>query len=134
MKNLVYLFLLAFAFNSCSHDDTNTSEEVLLPIASVEMPATITVDNLATMMITYNRPTDCHIFNGFYKTVDGSTYTVGISALKFKQQNCMPDDQSIYEIPLQWTPTSAGEYTFKFWKGDNSSGIPQFIEYQVVVE
>lgn len=134
MKNFLYLFLLAFAVNSCSSDDSGTSEEVLLPISAVEMPTSYSIENVATMMVTYNRPTDCHIFNGFYKTVDGNTITVGISALKFKQQNCMPDDQSTYQIPLQWTPTVAGEYLFKFWTGDDDSGIPQFIEYEVVVE
>lgn len=134
MKNLIFLFLLAFAVNACSSDDATTSEEVLLPVISVIMPSAYAVDAISTIKVSYRRPTDCHIFNGFYITSEDNNSTVGIKALKFNQQNCMNDDESVYEIPLNWTPTSAGEYKFKFWTGDDAAGVAQFIEHTIMVE
>ena len=128
------LFVLAFAVNSCSTDDGKSSEEFLLPVESVIMPNSYALDNAATMMVSYRRPTDCHIFNGFFIDTEGKVSTIGIKALKFDQANCMIDDESLYEVPLKWTPTEAGNYTFKFWTGDNSVGEPQYIEHVITVE
>lgn len=134
MKRLMFLILLAFAVNACSSDDGQTSEELLLPITSVVMPTTYVIDNFATMMVSYKRANDCQIFNGFYISTEGTTSIIGIKALKFKQANCMNDDESLYEVPLKWTPTEKGTYTFKFWTGDNTEGIPQYIEKEIVVD
>ncbi len=134
MKKLMFLFLLAFAVNSCSTDDGKSSQEFLLPIESVVMPSSYSLNDEAMMMVSYRRPTDCHIFNGFYINTEGEISTIGIRALKFDQANCMNDDQSLYEIPLKWTPTEAGHYTFKFWTGDDSDGVPQYIEEVITIE
>ena len=134
MKKIAFLFLLVFAVNSCSSDDSVSSDEVLLPILSVVMPNSYVVDSASTIMITYSRPTDCHIFNGFYINNETTNSIVGIKALKFNQQNCMNDDQSTYEVPLYWTPTVTGEYVMKFWTGNNTAGEPEYIEQVILVE
>ncbi|MBF6607829.1 MAG: hypothetical protein ITG00_03725 [Flavobacterium sp.] len=134
MKKFMFLLLLAFAVNACSVDDGVTSVEVLLPVEDVEMPTQYTVDHLSTFMVKYRRPTDCHIFNGFYTETEGNISTIGIKAVKFNQDNCLDDDESLYEIPLQWTPTEPGEYMFKFWTGNTVAGEPIFIEHEIVVE
>lgn len=134
MKKLMFLFLLTIAVISCSTDDGVNSVEVLLPVENVEMPNNYIVDNISTIMIKYRRPTDCHIFNGFYITTEENISQVGIRAVKFDQDNCMDDDASLYEVPLHWTPTTTGEYTFKFWTGNDESGEPIFIEHNILVE
>ncbi len=134
MKRLMFLFLLAFAVNSCSTDDGETSQEVLLPIQSVIMPDSYLLNNIATIQVSYKRPTDCHIFNGFQIDTNDRDSRIGIKALKFDQPNCMSDDESLYEFPLNWTPTEVGTYTFRFWTGNDSAGVPQYITHEVVVE
>ena len=135
MKKIMFLFLLAFAVNSCSLSDEATSQEALLPIESVEMPQTFTPDSSSTIMVSYRRPTDCHIFNGFhYTTVEDSVTTIGIRAVVFNQDNCTDDSGNLYEVPLDFVPTEAGEYRFKFWTGNDAQGQPTFIEHTVEVQ
>ena len=130
----MFLFVLAFAVNSCSLDDEPRSEEAMLPVLSVEMPDTYVADNISTIMVSYKRPTDCHIFNGFLYNVDGNITTIGIKTVVFNQDNCTDDSANTYEVPMNFTPTEAGEYTFKFWTGNDAQGLPLFIEHTIVVQ
>lgn len=130
----MFLFVLAFSVISCSLDEEPRLEEALLPILSVEMPSTYIADNMATIMVSYKRPTDCHIFNGFHYSIDGNTSTIGIRAVVFNQDNCADDSGNVYEVPMQFTPTEAGAYTFKFWTGNDEQGLPMFIEHTVEVQ
>ena len=106
----------------------------LMPVESVTMPATYTVGNISKIMIKYRRPTQCHIFNGFYYDINENVRTVAIQAVKLNQSNCPDDSENIYEVPLDFKPTTAGEYTFKFWTGVDANGVDQYLVYDVVVQ
>ncbi|HEU0136842.1 MAG TPA: hypothetical protein VFQ50_06090 [Flavobacterium sp.] len=134
MKKIMFLFLLAFAVNSCSISEEPKMQEALLPVESVVMPATYIANDVSTIMVSYRRPTDCHIFNGFHYNVENQTSTIGIRAVIFNQDNCTDDSASVYEAPLEFKPTEAGEYRFKFWTGNDAQGQPLFIEHTVEVQ
>ena len=134
MKKLALLLLIAIAISSCSVSDSGDWDFVLLPVETVTMPDTYTVGNISHILVKYKRPTQCHIFNGFYYDINENVRTVAIQTVKLNQSNCPDDSESIYEVPLEFKPTTAGDYTFKFWTGVNDSGVDQYVEYDVVVQ
>ena len=134
MKKLALLLLIAITISSCSLSDTPDRDFVLMPVETITMPDTYTVGNISQILIKYRRPTQCHIFNGFYYDINENERTVAIQAVKLNQTNCPDDSENIYEVPLDFKPTTAGDYTFKFWTGVDGNGVDQYIEYDVVVQ
>lgn len=134
MKKLLFFFLLAITVTACVPDDTPKSEEFVLMVEDAMVPATMVSGQMATIQVKYRRPTDCHIFNGFYITPDGFTQTISVRSLKFNESNCIEDSETLYEVPLNFMPGQAGTYHFKFWKGQDANGSPIFLELESVVE
>ena len=134
MKKLLFFFLLAITVASCNVDDTPQSQEFMLMVEDATVPATMISGQMATIQVKYKRPTDCHIFNGFYIDPDGFTQTISVRSLKFNESNCMDDSATLYDVPLNFMPVQSGTYHFKFWKGQDSNGLPIFLELESVVE
>ncbi len=134
MKKIILLLLVAITIGSCSLSDTPDRDFVLLPVESVMMPDAYTAGNICRILVKYRRPTQCHIFNGFYYDINENVRTVAIQAVKLNQSNCPSDTESIYEVPLDFKPTTAGDYTFKFWTGVDANGVDQYLVYDVVVQ
>ena len=76
MKRIVFLILIAFTINSCSLNDEPDRDMVLLPVEEVIMPDNYSVGNISSIRIKYKRPTQCHIFDGFYYDINETTRTV----------------------------------------------------------
>ena len=133
MKRMIFLFMVAITAISCDlNDDENAAEYVISPVQDVTMPATFKVDSISQIKIRYKRPTDCHIFNGFYYDADRYNRTVAIYFAKLNRSDCAPTE-NVFEVPLDFKPKYAGTYTFKFWDGSNEDGTDHFTEYQAVV-
>lgn len=130
------LLALVIALNSCDVDQIIPPQEALLPIESVTMPAenSYVIDDVSVILVKYRRPTSCYMFNGFKYTTNGNTAMVSIRSMVLNQDNCVSDDETLYEVPLEFTPTQAGEYIFKFWIGNDESGTPEYLEHIAVVE
>ena len=134
MKKIALLILIVITISSCSVGDSSDRDFVLIPVETITMPDSYTVGNISKIMIKYRRPTQCHIFNGFYYDINENVRTVAIQAVKLNQSNCPDDSENIYEVPLDFKPTTAGDYTFKFWTGVDGNGVDQYVEYDVVVQ
>ncbi|MBD3581635.1 putative periplasmic lipoprotein [Flavobacterium selenitireducens] len=134
MKKLLFFFLLAITVTACVPDDTPKSDEFALVVEDATVPASMVSGQMATIQVKYRRPTDCHIFNGFYIDSDGFTQTISVRSLKFNDSNCNDDSETLYDVPLNFMPSQAGTYRFKFWKGQDGNGAPIFIEFESVVE
>lgn len=134
MKKLLFFFLLAITVVSCSVSDDSGAQEFMLPVEDATVPETLILGQNASIQVKYRRPTDCHIFNGFYIDSDGFTQTVSVRALKFSEENCMDDTANLYEAPLNFIPGVAGTYHFRFWTGNDTNGAPIFLEFESVVE
>lgn len=135
MKNWIIILSIIFALSSCSVSTDPDREFTTLPIEQVEMPTSYTLGNISKIKIKYKRPTDCHIFNGFYTNYESSNLfdkVVAIRTVKLNNSNCAPDD-SVFEINYEFKPTSPGTYTFRFWLGQDENGIDQYDIHEVVV-
>ena len=134
MKKFIFLLLITVTFVSCALNDEPSRDFVVLPVESVIMPDSYTAGTVSEIIIKYRRPTQCHIFDGFYFDVNGSERTIAIQAVKLNQNNCTDDTESLYEIPFYFRPTVSGEYTMKFWLGTDESGIDQYLVHEIIVQ
>jgi hypothetical protein len=134
MKKLLFFFLLAVTVVSCSVSDEPDSREFMLPVESASVPETLIAGQVNTILVRYRRPTDCHIFNGFYIDSNGYGQTISVRSLKFTEAGCMDDSAVLYEAPLNFTPNVEGTYYFKFWTGNDTDGSPVYLEFESVVE
>ena len=135
MKKWIIILSMFFALNSCTVGSDSDREFILLPIEQVEMPASYTVGNISIIKIKYKRPTDCHIFNGFYTNYESSNIyykVVAVRTVKLDNSNCLPDE-SMFEVDYEFKPTEAGIYTFRFWLGPDQNGIDQYETHEVEV-
>ncbi|HEX8563911.1 MAG TPA: hypothetical protein VF676_13120 [Flavobacterium sp.] len=134
MKKLLLVFVLVIALNSCSvGEENNVTSYALLPVESVEIAETYALNETTEIMVSYRRPTDCYIFDGFYIQPNGYTFTVSVQAVELNESNCLDDSMTLFEVPLEFHPTTAGEYTLRFYAGSENN-VPQFLEYHVNVE
>ncbi|MCW1146873.1 hypothetical protein [Flavobacterium lacisediminis] len=135
MKKFFLILSILFVFNSCSLDDEPKSEYVLLPVESVEMPATgFNINEVNYIKVRYRRPTTCHLYDDFYIEKDGYTRTVAIRAIKLNENNCEDaTEEGPYEVELAFKPTEVETYTFKFWTGTNGQGVDEYITEDVVI-
>lgn len=134
MKKILFLLILSSVINSCS-TDTGQSElsEVVLPIQTVVMATKYKRDSTSVININYLRPTNCYGFNAFYYKKDGFTRTVAIDAILVNNGNCGTGINIASTRDLEFTPKTAGTYSFKFWLGTNASGVDEFITEEAIV-
>lgn len=128
MKKWIFIISIFFALNSCSVDSETDRDFVLLPIATIEMPMNYSIGNISRIKIKYKRPTECHIFNGFYSEYENTdlfTKTVAIQAVKLNNSGCQ-EDESLFEVDLEFKPLVEGVYTFRFWIGKDENGVDQY--------
>ncbi|WP_131494638.1 hypothetical protein [Flavobacterium aquatile] len=136
MKKWIFLISIIFAFNSCTVGDEPDRSFFLLPVDQVEMPSSYILGNISKIKVKYRRPTDCYIFNGFNVAYDAQNHlsrTVAIQAVRLNNSNCLPDTESLFEIELDFKPTVAGVYTFKFWLGADANGVDQYETHEVEI-
>ena len=134
MKKIVLLLSVLFIFNSCALDDEPSRDFVMIPLESVEMPDTYTINVINPIKIKYRRPTTCHLYDGIYYRQEGETRIVAVKTVKLNANNCEDAiEEGPYEVVLDFKPLEAKTYLFKFWTGTNSEGIDEYLEYEVVV-
>jgi len=134
MKKFLSLIFLTLVISACSVGDDSlpTIRYSLLAIESVEIADIYPVNETSEIMITYKRPTDCYIFDGFYIQSEAFTNIIAVKSVQMIEDDCI-EDVSTFTVPLEFKPTVEGEYLLKFYAG-NPGNVPQYLEYSVIVE
>jgi hypothetical protein len=131
MKKIALFFVLAITLISCS-DEGNSAAYFLSYVDSVEMPDSYKVDSISVIKVSYKRPSDCHVYDGFFVKRDDNIRTVAIQFVRPDHQNdCLPDN-TVFQMPLQFKPAASGTYLFKFWSG-RTDGEDTYIEHEILV-
>lgn len=135
MKKLLLLLIVAIGLNSCSvGDDSNPiAGFAILAIQDVEVAETYPVNESTDILVTYSRPTDCYIFDGFAIEPNGNVFTIGVQAVLMNQPTCLDDSMNSFQVPLEFKPQQTGEFILKFYAGSEND-VPQYLEYTITVE
>ena len=133
MKKIILLLLGAFSIAACDLGGGEEVEFVLSPVQDVTMATAYKVDSVSVIYVRYKRPDDCHVFNGYYYYPQGYTRTCAIEFVHMTNQGNCQEDDTVYEIPLNFKPRYSGTYTFRFWDGMNPDGTQHFFEAEAVV-
>jgi hypothetical protein len=131
-KNLLVVLLCSFFALSCSlNDDSIEDFQQLLPIDTAMLPQTVEVGVAEDILITYNRPTNCHAYNDIYYTKNSNERTVSVISTYFASNgNCTPLNASA-EASFRFKAEEAGTYIFKFWQGKDANNEDVYLTYEV---
>lgn len=136
MKKLIWFGIALFCCVSCSlNDDNNTTFTYeLVPITAAEIPDTLIYHNTYLFDITYQRPSDCHFFEGFSYEAQGNERIIGVVNGVYENPTCQIIDSLTAEVSLKFIVERNDFYTFKFWQGEDADGESIFITKEVPVK
>ena len=135
MKKIVLIFAGIFLLVRCSPGDENNPKFhlELLPVHSSTFPTQFTKDVEYEIPIQFVRPSNCHVFEGFYYDKSLNTRTVAIQSSVLEQGNCIVTPQPPSTQILRFKPTTETSYIFKLWKGVDASGADIYEEITIPV-
>lgn len=137
MKKFALLTLLFISvFTSCSLDDDTNNNYLgteVLPIESVEMPEQFVNGETHEILITYNRPSNCHQFYTFLYDIDGNERTVAVVNAVYSGDTCVEESESV-TVSLDFRVTSTETYLFKFYQGLDENDEELYYLVEVPVE
>jgi hypothetical protein len=134
MKKILILSFILVLMASCSVDnDTRDFSLEILPIESVDIPDSFTLGEVYPITVSYLKPTNCHLFREFYYTKENNIRTVAVIDYKYSQSGCEYLDNELVEATFNFQVTSNGSYIFKFWQGEDTNGVDQFLTIEVPV-
>ena len=136
MKKLFLLSFLICSVLSCSEegDDSSDFYYETLPVENVYMPAEFQFGSTHEIIVTYLRPSGCHVFNDFYYLSELNQRTIAIITSVFPDENCEIFEYEEVEATLNFRVNDIDPYVFRFWQGEDESGndIYYVIEVPVV--
>lgn len=130
---IIVAIIAAMSLNSCeiSDDGLRVSYDVVA-IDSVQMPATFSFGQTYEIPVFYNKPTDCHVFEGFNIIPQLNIRNISTVMARLDSGGCQ-DGQFPEEQTLRFTAASNGSYIFRFFTGFDANNEETFLEYTVQV-
>lgn len=134
IKKILILTFVFLGLTACSLDNTdepNYSFE-LLPVKTATVPAEFHYGESAIIKVTFDLPSTCYYFYSLYYEYQGNSRIVAINSQVIKSTGCFESVvEEEYEFNVQVMQRE--DYTFKFWKGTDTSGNDIFEEIVVPV-
>jgi hypothetical protein len=132
-KHFFLLSILAFSFLSCELDENNNQPFYfeVMPITSVEVPEQFVHGNTYEISVSYNRPSTCYQFNDFLYSISGSERSVAVVNTVYND-GCVSDPE-IANASFDITILSNETYTFKFYQGEDETGVDQYLIIDIPV-
>lgn len=123
IKKILATFFVAFTLVSCSlgSNNDNNLELKTLPIRDYVVPTEFEFGMSYTIKVEYDLPDGCHAFYDLYYKQEDASRIVAITALVDTQAACT---EAIIAKEHEFVVNVAQtrDYTFKFWKGEDSNG------------
>lgn len=128
-----------FIISSCSIDDDERVQFHMefIPVVGVDVPEYFVRGETYPITVSYNRPTDCYYFDGFYYEPDGNVRVVAVQSIVIEDSNCEPLDTLVAEeasFDFICSPLYSNQsYLFKFYRSVDEEGNQLFLEVEVPV-
>lgn len=114
-------------FSCLNNDDSGYVNYGLLPATSINVhPDSIRPKGEVTNIhVTYTKSNSCEAFVQFSKVAEGTKFKhyIGVYGSYTSGSSCVQETSSETKT-LKFTPDQAGEYTLKFWTGNNQNNTP----------
>ena len=138
-KKIVSVIITALGFVlfavSCDreHDEYGIQSVDPIKIDSVKIAqTTMDVFTIQTIKTYSTYPSGCYGFYGYEYLKDGLTRKV--TAYSYQLNGVCAQTPRVGTSAINFRPEEKGTYTFKFWKGKDSSNQDVWIEKTVVVQ
>lgn len=133
---VIIVLCLMFVISSCeiSDDGLRVTYEAI-PIDSVQMPQTFTFGEQYDIPVYYDKPTSCHVFEGFNVDAMLNERTITVVNARLDAGDCLDENQQEVQF-LRFTAASNGTYVFRFLTDQdvNLDGTgPDYLEFEVQV-
>ena len=128
--------LISVLLSGCSlEDDDPNFYFTSLTINNVELPESFTLNETYEINVTYSLPDACTHYEGFDVTKEDTTVrnVVAVGVAMIDDESCTEVNKE-EEASFNFIVKYDQPYTFRFYKGDNSEGEPEFFEVVVPVE
>lgn len=134
-KALTGIIIVLFVM-SCSLPDEqgDTVSFELVKIIDVDMPATMQLGQTQDIIITYEKPTQCHFFNGFQVVSENNDRRVSTVMNVLSSPACLPLIDVHETENLAFRPVNLGTFYFKFYTDINSNGEAIYLERTILVQ
>ncbi len=138
MKKLFILGTIIATFFACSVEESPKDEFHLeiLPIESVTLPTEVQYGETYTVNYSYYKPSSCYIFNDLYYLTEADFITVAVINKVIKETNgviCESSNELIERSFDFHCDSKSGTYTFKFWQGEDETGLDKYLVYEVPI-
>lgn len=133
MKKIFALFLLIAIASSCSLDDDANFHFEAVPATNATLPESFELNETYEIKVNYVRPNNCYFFEGFdYLRTDENERTVTLITSVFDDRGCTEASQEV-EVSFDFIVLNTGTYTFRFWRGTDANGDPDYLIVEVPV-
>ncbi len=106
----------------------------LAPTLSVDLPETFVFRQSYNIGITYQRPTNCHVFSGLDVARNENEIVIGVvTSFNSNNPNCAATGNFQAQATINFVAERDDFYIFKFWKGKSATGTDQFLIVEVPV-
>ncbi|HET8809671.1 MAG TPA: hypothetical protein VFM65_05340 [Flavobacteriaceae bacterium] len=135
MKKVVLISVVFLSLLGCLPNDEHTTfTQELVPIVSVSVPDTLVFREDYTFEITYDRPSNCHAFRGFWYEKNENERIIGVINDVYNNPNCQAPEDSLATAELNFEVLRDDFYIFKFWQGEDENGEPIYLTKEVPVK
>jgi hypothetical protein len=136
MKKFLRGLLMVSSFvvaTSCSLDDGVNFHYEPLQIVSAELPESFELYQTYEIKVTFLRPDDCTLFEGFNVVrADTTTRRVAVIGAVLDRETCEEVNQEVEES-FQFEVRYSGTYLFQFHTGVDENGEAEYLEIEVPV-
>ena len=120
---------------SCSLDSEGPGSfyTEFMPITNVSVPDVFTNGESYDIFVSYNRPSDCYVFNNVVYQTSLNERTVAVINTVYTDRDCIGANEEI-EVSFNIFVNSLETYVFKFYQGENENGqdLYHIVEVPVV--
>lgn len=111
----------------------NTYDE-FLPTVDVLLPETILVNKPVDIFVYYNIPSNCHTFKDVFYSANNNERTIAIVSTAIKSDTCNTKKVRKEKTSFKFNAKNKGDYTLKFWKGLDSTGVDDYLIYNIKIK
>lgn len=135
IKKLSIIPIVLLLLIGCSTDDTPSFFFEVTPVESISnVPDVFVVGHTDTIQVSYRRPSTCHAFNGFDISNEGEVREVAIiTKIVEGRSMCSDLENDLRTALLTITPEVAGQLNLLFFTGNNATGDPTFVTFNVPI-